>query len=257
MARKRARPGARVLGSHIDALGWTQCLERIGEWAARGDSCAVMQCNVHSAVTARRDPRFAAVLRAADLVTPDGWPIAWCLRRLGFGEQERIGGPDLMWRCCALAAERELPVYLYGANEATLTRLRVRLRQAWPRLRLAGWYAPPYGALSQEEDASVIETIEHSGARIVFVALGCPKQEAWIAAHRGRIHAVMLGVGAAFDFHAGVTRRAPRWMQDNGLEWLHRLASEPRRLWRRYLVTNTLFIAYLAGELLRAGSGYR
>ncbi len=253
MPLERARVGARVLGSHIDALGWKGCLERIALWAARGESRAVVQCNVHSVVTARRDPGFAAAVRAADLAVPDGWPVAWRLRSLGFADQERIGGPDLMWRCCALAARSGQPVYLYGSDAPTLERLRARLREAFPRLRLAGWCAPPFRALTAAEDAQVVEAIEHSGARIVFVALGCPKQEAWMAQHRGRIHAVMLGVGAAFGFHAGVARRAPRWMRAHGLEWLHRLLAEPRRLWRRYLVTNTLFIAYLAGEWLRAG----
>jgi len=255
MPLERVRVGARVLGSHIDALGWTPCLERIALWAKRGESRAIVQCNVHSVVTARREPAFAAAIRSADLAAPDGWPIAWCLRRLGFADQERIGGPDLMWRCCALAAHAGLPVFLYGGGDETLARLRARLQQAFPGLRIAGCYAPPFRALSPEEDARAVAAIEHSGARIVFVALGCPKQEAWIAAHRGRIHAVMLGVGAAFDFHAGLTPRAPRWMRDHGLEWLHRLLAEPRRLGRRYVVTNTLFVAYLAGEWLHGGRG--
>jgi len=242
------REGARVLGAHVDALAWEQCLAAIGVWAARGESRAVFQCNVHSLVTAFRDAGFARVLEAADLADPDGAPVAWCLRRRGFPHQARIAGPDLMWKCCELAQRHGFPVYLYGSTEQTLARLRARLRDAFPRLRVAGGEAPRFGPTTPEEDARAARRIRDSGARILFVGLGCPRQEAWIAAQRGRIPAVMLGLGAAFDFHAGLVRRAPRWMQRCGLEWLYRLMREPRRLWRRYLTTNTLFLLYLARE---------
>ncbi|MBI2225482.1 MAG: WecB/TagA/CpsF family glycosyltransferase, partial [Betaproteobacteria bacterium] len=132
--------------------------------------------------------------------------------------------------------------YFYGGTDATLTLLSARLRAAFPGLRIAGTYSPPFRPLTLEEDAEDVARINDSGAGAVFVGLGCPKQETWMAAHRGRIRAVMFGVGAAFEFHAGVINRAPLWMQRWGLEWLHRLCSEPRRLWKRYLVTNTLFI---------------
>lgn len=245
------RAGARVIGTHVDAIGWAECLERIRVWAVQGESRAVVHCNVHSLVTARREPTFARAVHAADLVAPDGAPVAWCLRRLGFDGQERISGPDLMWKCCELCAQERLPVFLYGGSRETLKRLRLRLTREFPGLHLAGWHSPPFRSMSETEDVRGADAIERSGARIVFVGLGCPKQEQWIAAQRGRISGVMLGVGAAFDFHAGVTPRAPRWMREHGLEWLHRLLQEPRRLWRRYLVTNTLFIAYLAVDLLR------
>lgn len=239
-----------VLGSRVDALDWRQCLARIVEWAARRESRYVCLCNVHSIVTARRDPGFGRVINDADLAAPDGAPVAWRLRTLGFGGQRRVAGPDLMWKCCARAAAEGLPVFLYGGGARTLRRLTAYLAREFPDLKVAGCYAPPFRPLTAEEDARIAAAIADSGARIVFVALGCPRQEAWMASHRGRIRAVMVGVGAAFDFHAGVVRRAPRWMREAGLEWLHRLASEPRRLWRRYLVTNTLFVAYLLGELL-------
>jgi N-acetylglucosaminyldiphosphoundecaprenol N-acetyl-beta-D-mannosaminyltransferase len=242
------REGSRVLGAHVDALAWEQCLAAIAVWAARGESRAVFQCNVHSLVTAFRDAGFARVLEAADLADPDGAPVAWCLRRRGFPHQPRIAGPDLMWKCCELAQRHGFPVYLYGSTEQTLARLLARLREAFPRLIVAGGESPPFGPAGAEEDARAAQRIRSSGARIVFVGLGCPKQEAWIASQRGRIPAVMLGVGAAFDFHAGQLRRAPRWMQRCGLEWLYRLMREPRRLWRRYLTTNTLFLLYLARE---------
>lgn len=234
-------------------------MTRIMRWAANGESRYICVCNVHSVVTARGDPEFAAVINGADLVTPDGAPIAWCLRRMGFQGQRRVSGPDLMWSVCVLAARDGVPVFLYGGSEETLARLRARFVREFPGLRVAGSYSPPYRRLTGEEQEKVVSAISGSGARAVFVALGCPKQEIWMARHKGKIPAVMIGVGAAFAYHAGLVKRAPPWMQDAGLEWLHRLISEPRRLWRRYLVTNALFVGYLIGELLRGRKkkGYR
>jgi N-acetylglucosaminyldiphosphoundecaprenol N-acetyl-beta-D-mannosaminyltransferase len=257
MPVEQGKSGAIVLGTYIDALTWDQCLNRIVLWAARRESRSVFLCNVHSVVTGMCTPDFGRVLQQADLALPDGAPIAWWLRRCGHKGQPRINGPDLMLRCCARAAEAGLAVFLYGCSEATLDQLGARLREAFPSLKLAGVWAPPFRALTPEEDARVTGIIQASGAQIVFVAMGCPKQEAWIAQHRERIPAVMIGVGAAFDYHAGLIRRAPRWMQRAGLEWLYRLVCEPGRLWRRYLVTNTLFVAFLLGELMakrRSGS---
>jgi N-acetylglucosaminyldiphosphoundecaprenol N-acetyl-beta-D-mannosaminyltransferase len=251
MAGDRHRVGAKVLGAHIDAVGWRQCLDRIAGWASRRESRYVCACNVHSVVTACRDPEFREIVNGADLAIPDGAPIAWWLRRLEFPGQRRISGPELMWECCARAAEEGLSVFLYGCTAETLERLSGRLSRAFPNLKLAGCHAPPFRTLTAPEDAAVARRIEDSGAQIVFVALGCPRQEAWMAAHRFRIPAVMIGVGAAFEYHAGIRRRAPRWMRNAGLEWLYRVLSEPRRLWRRYLVTNTLFCIYLLGELVR------
>jgi N-acetylglucosaminyldiphosphoundecaprenol N-acetyl-beta-D-mannosaminyltransferase len=246
-----------VLGAPIDAIDWLRCLDRIVAWASRRESRYVCMCNVHSIVTARQDPKFRWVVSHADLAAPDGAPVAWRLRRMGHRGQERIDGPDLMWRCCVRAAGAGLAVFLYGGTADTLARLRARLERELPELIVAGYYAPPFRAATAEEDEETVRMIEQSGAQIVFVALGCPKQEAWMAAHRYRVRAVMIGVGAAFDYHAGVVARAPHWMRNAGLEWFHRLWSEPRRLWRRYLVTNTLFFAYLLDEFLRGGNRAR
>ena len=183
------------------------------------------------------------------MATPDGAPVAWMLRRQGFNEQARISGPDLMWALCERAASEDLPVVFYGSTEATLALLEQRLRAAFPKLRMT-MESPPFRTLTAEEDFTAVDKINTSGAGFVFVGLGCPKQERWMAEHRGKINAVMIGVGAAFDFHAGTVQRAPAWMRDNGLEWLHRLASEPGRLWKRYLVTNTLFILGAARQLI-------
>lgn len=239
-----------VLTAPIDVLTWDDAVSRLARWSVAHESRYVCICNAHSVVTAGQDPAFGAVVEQADMATPDGAPVAWMMRKLGFANQQRINGPDLMWKYCAEAAGRNESIYLYGGTEETLTILQAKLAATYPALRVAGAYSPPFRALTAEEDAAVVERINTSGAGTVWVSLGCPKQELWMAAHRGRIHAVMIGVGAAFDYHAGTIQRAPLWMQNAGLEWLHRLVSEPRRLWRRYLVTNTLFIAGAARQLL-------
>jgi N-acetylglucosaminyldiphosphoundecaprenol N-acetyl-beta-D-mannosaminyltransferase len=238
-----------VIGIPVDVVRWNEAIERIFDWASRRESRAVCVCNVHNLVTARRNPAHAEAVRSADLVTPDGAPVAWMLRKHDRG-QERISGPDLMWACCANAAQLGTEIFLYGGTQPILRQLLQRLSQAFPGLRIAGAYSPPFRELSAEEDSAIVDMINSSGARMVWVGLGCPKQEAWLHAHRGRIHAVMLGVGAAFDFHAGAINRAPAWMQRGGLEWLHRLSQEPRRLARRYFVTNTLFIMAAMREVL-------
>ncbi|MDA8127849.1 MAG: WecB/TagA/CpsF family glycosyltransferase [Betaproteobacteria bacterium] len=238
-----------VLGARIDALTWDATLDRLLRWARARESRYVAICNVHVVVSASRDADYRAVINGADMATPDGAPVAWMLRRQGFAEQARISGPDLMWALCERAAKARLPIYCYGSVEATLALLAQRLRIAFPDLQMT-MESPPFRPLTAEEDAAAVERINASGAGIVFVGLGCPKQERWMAEHRGRVNAVMIGVGAAFDFHAGTVQRAPAWMRANGLEWLHRLASEPGRLWKRYLVTNTLFIVGAARQLL-------
>ncbi|WP_428425515.1 WecB/TagA/CpsF family glycosyltransferase [Methylibium sp.] len=236
------RHRVRVLGIPIDAVSWASANTTIARWAAQRESRYVCICNVHSVVTAARETAFGAVVEHSDLATPDGAPVAWMLRRLGCVGQARINGPDLMSTYCGQAAARGESLFLYGGTEATLARLTTVLRERYPGIRIAGTISPPFRPLSAAEDEDIVKRINESGAGVVWVGLGCPKQELWMAAHRGRVHAVMIGVGAAFDYLAGTVPRAPRWMQHAGLEWAHRLASEPRRLWRRYLVTNTLFL---------------
>jgi N-acetylglucosaminyldiphosphoundecaprenol N-acetyl-beta-D-mannosaminyltransferase len=191
------------------------------------------------------------------MATSDGMPVTWLLRRLRFREQQRISGTELMRKYCALAESRGEAVYFYGSTDETLTKLRVALMAEFPALRIAGLCSPPFRSLTEEEDAESVAHINESGAGVVFVSFGCPKQEKWMAAHRGRIRAVMIGVGAAFDFLASVRNRAPLWMQRCGLEWLHRLCSEPRRLSQRYLLTNTLFIAGIVREFLVKSAGIK
>lgn len=232
-------------------------MARLLAWGRARESRYVAICNVHVVVSASQDANYLGVINGADMATPDGAPIAWMLRRQGNVKQQRISGPDLMWVLCERCAAENLPVYFYGSTEPTLQVLGHRLSQAFPGLVIGGKESPPFRVQTVEEDSAALDRINASGAGIVFVGLGCPKQERWMAEHRGRVNAVMIGVGAAFDFHAGTVQRAPAWMRDNGLEWLHRLLSEPRRLWRRYLVTNTLFILGAARQLLLGGKSGR
>lgn len=231
-----------VLGAYIDVVDYRTAVERIQKWASDHESQYVCICNAHSVVTTTLDPEFFDVVGNAAMVTPDGSPVAWMMRQMGIKAQERVNGPDLMWLYFYEAAKRSESVYLYGSSEATLKKLTETLMNKLPGLQIAGHHSPPFRELTEEEDMNVVSRINASGAGTVWVSLGCPKQEKWMAAHKGKVSAVMIGVGAAFDYHAGTITRAPLWMQERGLEWLHRLCSEPRRLWRRYFVTNTLFV---------------
>jgi N-acetylglucosaminyldiphosphoundecaprenol N-acetyl-beta-D-mannosaminyltransferase len=239
-----ARPRRRhpVLGAPIDVINEREAIEQIAAWAELRESRAISICNAHSAVTASRDPEFMNVLERSDMVTADGMPLVWMLRQQGHRRQERVDGPDLMWEACSEAQSRGLRVFLYGSTPDTLEALGRHLQRSFPDLMLVGAVSPPFRALNDAEDEAMVRRIEESGAQILFVGLGCPRQEAWMLAHRGRINAVMIGVGAAFDFHAGTLSRAPNWMRSSGLEWLYRLGCEPRRLWKRYLITNSLFV---------------
>lgn len=245
-------PSGIVLNTHVNALGWNEVLDMVSNWAINGESRCVCLCNVHSAVTAQTDYEFSSVLSQSDLVLPDGMPIAWVLRSRGFKSQPRISGPDLMWKCAEKFEQLEQSVFLYGSTIESLDKLMGVMSVAFPRLNIVGSISPPFRELSSEEEANIVTTINDSGAHALFVALGCPKQEQWMLKNRGTINAVMFGFGAAFDFHAGNVKRAPVWMQRSGLEWLHRLVSEPRRLWRRYLVTNTKFIFSVLFRLHKA-----
>jgi N-acetylglucosaminyldiphosphoundecaprenol N-acetyl-beta-D-mannosaminyltransferase len=245
-----ARKVFAVLGAPIDAISGPEAVAQISLWGRQHQSRVVCICNVHSVVTATQDTGFMEVLKHADMATPDGAPVAWMLRRLGHTRQRRVSGPDLMLDYCAHAAASGEPIFLLGSTGHTLARLQHNLHHRWPALHIAGALSPPFRPLSAQEDEAIVAAINESGACTVWVSLGCPKQEQWMHQHRGRVQAVMVGVGAAFDFHAGTVSRAPRWMREAGLEWLHRLCSEPRRLWKRYLVTNTAFVIGATRQLL-------
>jgi len=200
---------------------------------------------VNLLMSAREDPEAGAALLGATLAVPDGQPLVWALRALGNPGATRVYGPDLMARFCARAARDGTPMYLYGGRTPeALDLLERRLRERFPGIRIVGGYSPPFRALSAAEEEDVIARIDSSGAAVVWVGTGQPKQEKWMLRMRPRLTAPLLvGVGAAFDFHAGLVSQAPAWMQRSGLEWLYRLSREPRRLWRRYARYNPLFLA--------------
>lgn len=241
-----------VVHTPIDATSWDVVLERVERWALQRRSSYICLCNVHSVVTASRDAGLRYALERADLALPDGAPVALSLRIAGAGNQRRINGPDLMLRWLAISERTGESVFFYGSTPETLAALQEQLLSRFPKLLIAGSISPPFRTLSAEEDERDVQAINESGASVVFVGLGCPKQEVWMSRHRGRIHAVMMGVGAAFDYHAGIVKRAPGWMRRSGLEWMHRLVSEPRRLLWRYLSTNSMFMIWLSTHVARS-----
>lgn len=241
-----------VLGVPIDIVSWREALNRIASWASAGEARVVVTCNVHSVVTAGSNAELEAAIRGAEMSTADGMPVAWLLSALRRERQERIAGPDLMWHYCGEAAGRGEKIFLFGSTERTLGLLVQRLQRDFPGLDVVGTLAPPWGDWSVEDNQGFVERIRESGAQVVFVGLGCPKQEIWMHRHRHEIPAVMIGVGAAFDFYAGTVPRAPLWMQKSGLEWTWRLAREPRRLFGRYLRTNARFVVGALAQLIRS-----
>jgi len=220
------------------------------EWAKKLESRIVFAANVHMLMEAYDSFAYKQIVNSADLVTPDGMPLVWMMRLKGEKDQQRVYGPTLMLHVLEAAARENMPVGFYGSSPEVLRSLTARMQTRFPGLKIVYSFSPPFREMSLEEDGRVIENISASGARILFVGLGCPKQEKWMAEHCGKIKVVMLGVGAAFDFHAGVKSQSPTWMQNFGLEWLYRLATEPRRLWRRYLYHNPRFIILAILDLL-------
>lgn len=243
-------PYRQVLGMRVDATSYADAIMRVLDWARARESRYVCVANVHMAMEAYDNPEFRRIVNAADLVTPDGMPLVWVLRRLGIRDQKRVYGPELTLRLCQAAAREGLSVGFLGGTSETLERLVANLKTRVPGLKVRYAYSPPFRPLTPEEDRRVVEAINATGVRILFVGLGCPKQERWMASHKGRVQAVMLGVGAAFDLHAGRVPQAPSWMQEAGLEWLFRLLVEPRRLWRRYVKHNPRFLILVMMQLL-------
>jgi N-acetylglucosaminyldiphosphoundecaprenol N-acetyl-beta-D-mannosaminyltransferase len=238
-----------VLNTKVDLTSYEHSTQTILNWACAGESRMVIAANVHTIMEAYDSPGFKEIVNNADLVAPDGMPLVWMMRLKGLRDQRRVYGPALMLHVLEASARAKVPVGFYGGAPKTLNLLIERLQARYEGLNVAYFCSPSFGAVSKEEDAVIVDEINHSGARILFIGLGCPKQEIWMAKHRGVVNAVMLGVGAAFDFHAGVKAQAPAWLQKVGLEWIFRLFTEPRRLWKRYLYHNPRFIVLAVADL--------
>jgi N-acetylglucosaminyldiphosphoundecaprenol N-acetyl-beta-D-mannosaminyltransferase len=245
-----------LLDMRVDATTYEEATGWIADWAREGLGRYVCCACVHMVMEGFDHPEFRRLVNEASLVTADGMPLVWALRGLAVRGAQRVYGPDLTRAVLARAEQERIPVGFYGGAPNTLLRLVEAVRRSHPLLPIAYACSPPFRPLDDAEGRSVIDDIRASGTRILFVGLGCPKQERWMAGHRGRIPAVMLGVGAAFDQLAGVMPRAPRLMQRSGLEWLFRLALEPGRLFHRYLSTNPRFVLRFGAQYLRALGGH-
>lgn len=239
-----------VLGMRVDAGSYPSTVERIIAWAADRQPHYVCVANVHMVMEAHDSPAFKQIVNGADMVTSDGMPLVFMLRRLGLPQAERVYGPTLTLHVCEAAAAQGVPVGFYGGTPEAIDGLQAELARRFPKLEICYAHSPPFRELTAEEDSRMVDAIVASGARLLFVGLGCPKQERWMAAHKDRLPLVQLGVGAAFAFHAGQVKQAPAWMQARGLEWLFRLAVEPRRLWKRYLYNNPRFLVLAAMQLV-------
>jgi len=241
-----------VLGVEVSVTDYDELTRLFIAAGRRNESALATFLPVHGVVTAVLDQNYRYRINAFDVVAPDGQPVRWALNWLHKTElADRVSGPQMMLRLCARAAEQGVGIYLYGSTDETLNLLRANLEERFPDIRIVGMESPPFRALTNEENDQAVNRINASGAGLVFIGLGLPRQDFFAHKNRYRIKAVQLCVGAAFDFHAGKKKLAPVWMQKSGLEWTYRLLQEPRRLWKRYLITNTVFVYLMTRRLLR------
>ncbi len=248
-----------VLGVPLGLTDYERTLDWIDAKVAAGSRGYVCVCNVHTVMASAEDPELRSALLGSSLNVPDGQPLVWALTALGHPLDDRVYGPELMARACARSTDSGQRLYLYGGrNQGALVQLALNLRQRYPGVKIVGGYSPPHRPLTDEERTAVVREINQSRADVVWVGIGVPKQEKWMAQMRAKLDApILIGVGAAFDFHAQLVPQAPSWMQEHGLEWVYRLAHEPRRLWRRYLRYNPRFVGAFARQLATARRGVR
>jgi len=239
-----------LISININTGSYRNFVDEVVEMSDKGSGYTCV-ANVHMLVEAYSNASFARIVNGADMITPDGMPLTWGLKLLHGIQQDRVAGMDLLPDLLKEAKRKAIPVYFYGGTQEMMTRIEEGLPVRYPALRIAGMYSPPFRPLSIEEMELTAEIINDSGARIVFVILGCPKQELWMATMKSRLRATMIGVGGAVPVLLGLQKRAPRWMQRYGLEWLFRLYQEPKRLFKRYAVTNSIFILLLCKEFVR------
>lgn len=245
-------PKRRVLTADISVGSFATHIAAFLDLARERRSSYVCCVNAHMTVEAL-EPGFAQVVNGADMATADGMPVLKALRFFHRVDQERVAGNDILPALLEGAEAQGLSVYFYGGQQAVLDTMVARAAREYPRLRIAGTHSPPFRPLSAEEMDAIAAMIDASGAHIVMVSLGCPKQERWMADMKGRVHGLMLGLGGAFLLYAGVDKRAPKWMRDLSLEWTYRLWLEPGRLWKRYLSTNSTFLYLFVKEWIRGG----
>jgi N-acetylglucosaminyldiphosphoundecaprenol N-acetyl-beta-D-mannosaminyltransferase len=241
----------RVLGVRVDALQIPNVCAIIEQWVQDYSRCRyIAVTGMHGVMEAHHDPEFKRILNSADLVVADGMPLVWLSRLKGIGLKRRVYGPELMLSVCQQKTSKRLRHFLFGGAPGVADRLAIVLQDKYPGLEIVGTCSPPFRPLTLDEDEKLVASMNRTSPDVVWVGLSTPMQERWMHEHRGRLNAsVLLGVGAAFDLHAGIKKQAPGWMRGNGMEWLFRLLQEPRRLWRRYLVYGSQFIFYVLLEL--------
>ena len=240
-----------VLGQRLDATSYADATRRVLDWAKKGESKYVCLANVHMVMEGWDSSEFRDIINSGDLITADGVPLVWALKLLGVQSAKRVYGPDLTWQVCEAAERAGVSIALYGGTPESLKVFVEVLAERFPNLVIGCAISPPFRPLTEEEDTAYTKQLAESGARILFVGIGCPKQEVWMSKHKDRLNMPMLGVGAAFDFHTGRVKQAPSWMQTCALEWLYRLAIEPKRLWRRYFYHNPRFILLFTWQYVR------
>ncbi|MCE7040496.1 WecB/TagA/CpsF family glycosyltransferase [Dyadobacter sp. CY312] len=226
-------------------------VKRIIDLAKKRTSSYVCVANVHMLMEAQKDADFSKIVNDADICTPDGMPLAKAIKLLYGNDQDRVAGMDLLPDLLKVSEKDALRVYFYGGTNAMQEASAKYVKSAFPNLIATGFHSPPFRPLTNEEESEIIERINATGTNLVFVALGCPKQEKWMASMKGRINACMIGIGGALPVMIGLQERAPVWMQKYSLEWLFRLYQEPGRLWKRYFYTNSLFLLLFAGEYFK------
>jgi N-acetylglucosaminyldiphosphoundecaprenol N-acetyl-beta-D-mannosaminyltransferase len=243
-------PSVEVVGVPLALTDYERAMDWIDATIATGQKGYICVAAVHTVMASQEDPELRAAVLRSDMTVPDGQPLVWAMNALGHQLPHRVYGPDLMARYTERAARTGSRMFLYGGrNQGALAQLALNLRRRAPGVKIVGGYSPPFRALTPAEEDAVVEEINASGADVVWVGIGVPKQEKWMARMRDRLDApVLVGVGAAFDFHAGLIPQAPSWMQSMGLEWAFRFMQEPRRLWRRYLRYNPRFVAGFARQ---------
>ena len=235
-------PTVNILGVDIAAIDMTWLLEFTADYVKELAGDYITVANVHTTVTASEDAEYRAVQNGGVMAIPDGGPLSSVGRKRGAENMSRTTGPSYLGEILKLSAEKGYRHYFYGSTEQTLAKLKENLTRDYPGIQIAGMYSPPFREMTQEEDTVLIDQINETAPDFLWVGLGAPKQEKWMAAHQGKVKGLMVGVGAAFDYFAGNIKRAPQWMQKCNLEWLYRLLQDPKRLFKRYMVTNTKFI---------------